>query len=407
MRLIPTPSTLAIALALLVAGVAHAAPATNTPADKAALRTQLAAAQADLDRAAGRVAELTSQLGLGDGVRVQRIHATKPAVGIVLAPSATGVRIAGVTPGSPAARAGVTAGDVLMAVDTHPVLGSSADLRLTNSRTLLDRLDTKTPVRLTIQRNNQTLTFNVTPTVLIERPSFAFVDSSGDLTTAYGDVLLDGDPSNPGITAREFHIAPPPGVSPQIQREVIRMGPGDLCKGKDCADLPMLAEAFRWHGLNLATVDAQLGRYFGTSSGVLVLSTGQALAGLQPGDVLRSVDGKPVTTPREAMAALEGRPAGSRVDVEYLRDRRSAHTQVTVPKAMPWRFPAPPPPPAPPAPPAAPGAPRAPMAPRPPPAPPARHAIVVEGGAPLLAAAPQAPLTVEPPSSMDDADPTN
>jgi len=409
MRLIPTLSALAIALALLVAGVAHADPATNTPADKAALQAQLATAQADLERSARRVAELSRQLGgpAGAPFAMQQHIVRKPMLGVLLAADPQGgVRIAGVTPDGPAAKAGLQSGDRLTAIDGREILGSSGDLRVANARGLLDHLEVKTPVRLTVQRGTQTLALKATPSLRDDLPTYAFVDSNGAPGMAFGDVTLDHD--GQGFSARRVYLAPPPppGVSPQIQREVIRMGPGDLCKGKDCDDLPMLAEAFRWHGLNLATVDAQLGRYFGTSSGVLVLSTGQALAGLQPGDVLRSVDGKPVATPREAMAALEGRPAGSRVDVEYLRDRRSAHAQVTVPKAMPWRFPAPPPPPAPPAPPAAPDAPRAPMAPPPPPAPPARHAIVIEGDAPLLAVAPQAPVTPEPPSPLDDADPT-
>jgi membrane-associated protease RseP (regulator of RpoE activity) len=408
MRLTHTP--LAIALFLL-AGGAHADPETKAaPPDKAALQAQLKSAQADLDRAAGRVAELTTQLGLGDGVRVQRIHASRPVLGLVLAPFDGGVRIAGVTPDSPAANAGVLAGDVLTAIDGHPILGSSRDLRVTNARGLLDHLDVKIPVSLAVQRSNKTLTFKVTPVRFVGRPAFAFVDSSGDVTAAMGDVLLDGDPDNPGISARAFYIAPPPpppGVSPQIRREVIRMGPGEMCKGKDCDDLPLLAEAFRWHGLNLAAVDAQLGRYFGTNSGVLVLSTGQALAGLQPGDVLRTIDGKPVATPRQAMAALEARPVGTRVDVEYLRDKRAAHAQVTVPKAMPWRFPAPPPPPPAPPVPRAPAAPRAPMAPPAPPPPPGRRIVVIEGNAPLLAMAPAEAVSPMPPMPPDDATPEN
>src|SRR3546814_7211570 len=57
------------------------------------------------------------------------------------------------------------------------------------------------------------------------------------------------------------------------------------CKGKDCGT-PALMSAFRWNGLNLATVDKQLGRYFGTDHGVLVLSNGE-LAGLHAGDVIQ------------------------------------------------------------------------------------------------------------------------
>jgi membrane-associated protease RseP (regulator of RpoE activity) len=390
------PSALAIAL-FLVAGCANAEPATKTaPADKAALQAQLASAQADLQRSARRVADLSRQLGedgMGPLVMQQRI-VRRPMLGVLFAAdSQAGVRIAGVTPESPAAKAGLRSGDRLTAIDGREILGSSGDLRVANARGLLDRLDVATPVQLTVQRGTQTLALKATPSMRDDLPAFAFVDPAH---------LPGGGDQDVMFLAREAAMAPPPpGVSPRIEREVIRMGPGEMCKGKECDDLPLLAEAFRWHGLNLAAVDAQLGRYFGTNSGVLVLSTGQALAGLQPGDVLRTIDGKPVATPRQAMAALEARPVGTRVDVEYLRDKRTAHAQVTVPKAMPWRFPAPPPPPPAPPAPQAPAAPRAPAPPPPPPAPPAGHAVLIERDAPLLAIAPMAP------SPPDDGAPEN
>ena len=101
----------------------------------------------------------------------------------------------------------------------------------------------------------------------------------------------------------------------------------------------MLAEAFRWNGLNLAAVDAQLGRYFGTSEGVLVLSTGKDLEGLQAGDVIRRIGGKAVANPREAMEALRAQPAEGKVAVDYLRDRVAGSAQVSVPKALPFSLP--------------------------------------------------------------------
>jgi membrane-associated protease RseP (regulator of RpoE activity) len=397
MRLTLTPSALAIALFLVASG-ANADPAnkTTTP-DKATLQAQLASAQADLERSARRVADLSRQLGedsMGPLVMQHRI-VRKPMLGVLLAadPQA-GVRIAGVTPESPAAQAGLRSGDRLTAIDGREILGSSGDLRVANARGLLDHLDVKTPVQLKVQRGTQTLALKATPSLRDDLPAFAFVDPA----------RLAGGDRDVMFLAREAAMAPPPpGVSPRIEREVIRVGPGEMCKGRDCDDLPLLAEAFRWHGLNLAAVDAQLGRYFGTNSGVLVLSTGQALTGLQPGDVLRKIDGKPVATPRQAMAALEARPVGTRVDVEYLRDKHTAHAQVTVPKAMPWRFPAPPPPPPAPAAPQAPAAPRVPAPPPPPPAPPVRQAFLVEGDEPLLAILPsdsQPPV----PTLPDDVD---
>jgi hypothetical protein len=156
-----------------------------------------------------------------------------------------------------------------------------------------------------------------------------------------------------------------PSIAPDIRREIIRLGPGGDCKGEHCK-IPVLAEALRWNGLNLASVDPALGRYFGTDRGVLVLSTGPELASLQPGDVVRSVAGKPVASPREVMDALRGRETGSKVAVEYLRDRKPATAQLTVPEPMRFRIPAPPAPPAPPVP-AAPAPPPPPAAPPPPP----------------------------------------
>lgn len=125
-------------------------------------------------------------------------------------------------------------------------------------------------------------------------------------------------------------------IAPDVRTEIIRLG--NDCKGDDCK-FPVLAEAFRWNGLNLASVDAQLGRYFGASEGVLVLSTGKDLDGLEAGDVLLKIGGKAVANPREAMEALRAQPADGKVAVEYLRDRKPGAAQVSMPKAMPFALP--------------------------------------------------------------------
>src|SRR5690606_39002004 len=73
--------------------------------------------------------------------------------------------------------------------------------------------------------------------------------------------------------------------------------------------------------------------------GVLVLSTGKDLEGLQAGDVIRSIGGKAVANPREAMEALRAQAPDSKVAVEYLRDRVAATGQINVPKALPFALP--------------------------------------------------------------------
>jgi len=387
-RIVPQASLLAFALALAM-GAAAQTPRAK-PAPKPDAQAELAAAQAELARAAKRVAELSGPRAMA--LAEMEGHALRrPVVGVLLAPDEkAGVRIAGVTPDGPAARAGLLGGDRLVAVDGSEILGSSGELRLKNARILLGKVDAGTPVRLGYVRGGRTAVARVTP----------------KLDEAM--VLMHDWPRDFAMPAPEAPL--PPELARRIEREIVRVGPEGRCNGGDCA-LPMLAEAFRWNGLNLASVDPQLGRYFGTSSGVLVLSTGRALGDLQPGDVLRKVDGKPVASPREAMAALHAHAAGSSATVEYLRDRRTMTTRVTVPKAMPMALPLAPPPPPPPAPPApvaapAPPAPPAPpaqpsaSAPPPPPAPPAapRFAQMAPPAPPAMPAAPAAAAPPAPPA---------
>jgi membrane-associated protease RseP (regulator of RpoE activity) len=387
MNIVPQFTALALALALLFPGGATA----GTPAPKArpdARAAELAAAQADLQRAARRVAELSGAMATTrPRIAAPRV-AGKPVVGVVLAPDAqAGVRIVAVTPRSGASKAGLRGGDRLVAIDGHELAGRDGATRVERARDLLDDLDTRKPVRIAYLRDGRKSTVDVLPALSGEAATYAWVGSDGDLSEAFGDVLFTGPVGSSDVIARAFKVSPP-GVAPQLRREIARV---DTCESDDCR-LPLLAEAFRWNGLNLAAVDAQLGRYFGTSSGVLVLSTGESLAGLQPGDVLRRIDGKPVASPRDAMAALRAHPAGSRVAVEYLRDRKTATTQVTVPRAMAWPLP-----PRPPAPPRVPAAPRAPAAPPPPPAPPAAmrdDVAPVPAVASLGFAAPAAPMPV-------------
>jgi hypothetical protein len=176
--------------------------------------------------------------------------------------------------------------------------------------------------------------------------------------------VIRGD-GKPGDAPRVAVFDMASGVSPDVHREVIRIGRNGACKdGSDCRTLA-LSEAFRWNGLNLASVDEQLGRYFGTRDGVLVVSAGPDLAGLQSGDVIRKVDGKAVSSPRDVMDVLRTKPEGETVAIDYLRDRAPGSARLKAPKAM--RIPLPPMPraaPAAPVPPAPSGRPAA--APTPP-----------------------------------------
>lgn len=384
---------LSIAALALATGLVFATQAQDSAAN-AAKRKELESARAELQRAAQRVAELSRDEEIA--AMNKRIE-LKPMLGVLLAPDPqAGVRITGVTPDSGAARAGLRAGDQLIKIDDKAISGQNPEQRLASARARLGELQVGQPVAVVYRRGPQETRVGIEPQP--GRPVMVFTDDSGGTGKRHTRVVLspDGEAVETvnhvgedfkfdhdfefdfgGMDFSSVELA----ISPEIQRELMRVRELSDCDGEECVALPRLAEAFRWNGLNLSSIDPQLGRYFGTDSGVLVLSTGADLASLQAGDVIKRVDGKAVNTPREVMESLRGRPADSSVKVEYLRDRKTASAMVTIPRAMPLRIPVPPAPPAPPsakaappappAPPAAPAAlPKAPRSSSPPPAPP-------------------------------------
>ena len=94
-------------------------------------------------------------------------------------------------------------------------------------------------------------------------------------------------------------------------------------KGKDCG-LPVIYEAFRWQGLNLASLDAGLGRYFGTAEG---RAGAEQRRGPQGPAVRRRASSasaaRAVDSPRDVMRALRDKDAGSQL--KFDADARQAH----------------------------------------------------------------------------------
>ena len=291
---------------------------------------ELEAARADLQRAARRVAELSrGSAVLPHAIPMHGPLQRKPRLGVLLTgDDDTGVRITGITPDSGAAKAGLKAGDRLVGVGGKPIAGASADERLANARAALADLKIDVPVSVSYQRDGRDHEAEATPIPI--RPQFAF-----STYRMAGSDALSGLDEDITITLDDL----PVGIAPEVQRELRQLGRLGDCKEQECR-LPVLAEAFRWSNLNLARVDPSLGRYFGTDTGVLVLSVGEELKGLQAGDVIRRIEGKPVTTPREVMQALRGRPEEAKVSIDYLRDRRTQTTTLTVPEATSFHFPA-------------------------------------------------------------------
>ena len=362
---------------MVAAALAASAQAADTPkasADEAAKRAELERARAELNRNAQRVAELSRELGGNESYsftfnseEFERAR-SRPAIGIVMGanPAANGVRIAAVTPNGPAAKAGLRAGDVLLSVDGKAITGKG-ESAIDAARELLGDLKPGQQLKLAYAREGK----SGQATVKAENLDRVMVYSSATAPRAEVRTVEHAYAAERAALDAARAARAMPVIDPRVQVEIARLSAAPCPPGDDDCSFPALTQAYRWSGLNLASMNPQLGRYFGTSSGVLVLSGGAGLESLEPGDVIQKIEGATVNTPRDAMRALRDQDEGEKVAVQVLRERKPRTVQVTVPDAPDVRWFAPPPPPAPPAPPAPP-TPRtpkvAPVAPPPPPA---------------------------------------
>ncbi|MGH7645038.1 MAG: PDZ domain-containing protein, partial [Gemmatimonadales bacterium] len=93
-----------------------------------------------------------------------------------------------------------------------------------------------------------------------------------------------------------------------------------------------------WGGLDLVTINPDLGDYFGTREGVLVIKAqGDSTLPLRSGDVILTIDGRKPTSPSHAMRILRSYDAGEVVKLEILRKRNRQTLNWTVPQREHYR----------------------------------------------------------------------
>ena len=382
----PFLTALALAVAALVAAPAAAqdrgaeartaeerrADAAANAAEIARAQAELRVAQEELERLSQRVGVLAQKAAAG---AIERAYNAPPfaraAVGIVMAPDKDGVRLAAVTPGSPAAKAGLRGGDRLLRIN-GTALGVNGEESLEHARALIGELEEGDKVRIAYRRGKDTAEVELHAAML---PGLAWMHERGPLVP--GDL--------PGFDGAL------PMIAPRVDIDRAMIAPFAAC-GEEGCDFGWFSHALRWRGLRLAEVDARLGRYFGVDRGVLVLKAeGKELDRLEPGDVILAIGDTPVRTPTDAMRVLGEAAAGKQVDIDVQRDHRRASVELTVPKPARWQdlVPPPPAPPAPPAPPRAARPPAAPSAPAP--------AATPRPPRPATPPAPEAPPAPPPP----------
>jgi S1-C subfamily serine protease len=201
-------------------------------------------------------------------------------IGVQLEPgdSGNGARVSEVSPGGPAAEAGIRPGDVIVAINGAELKGSE-------------------PSRQAVR-----ILHGVKP------------DSRISLR-----VLRDGKPRDFTVTAR---AAP------------------DFFVGHDLPqinfDFPDFPEAFAHRPLmdmELATLTPRLGSYFGSDKGVLVVrAPADGALQLQDGDVILAIDGREPTSGSHATRILRSYQPGEKLALRIIRQHKPMQLEAIVPQ---------------------------------------------------------------------------
>ncbi len=193
---------------------------------------------------------------------------------------------------SPASRAGLRTGDVVVTFDGERVRSAAHFARL------VDETPAGRAIQTVVQRGGERVTLNVAP------------EAAGVGAT----VLLgrEGRRHLEDLTAR---------ISPRISPRMVQ------------PPLEVFGSPARL-GVTIQELNGQLGEYFGASSGVLVTAvtdqTPARTAGLRAGDVITRVNGQAVSSGLELRRRLTD--ATGDVSLTVIRDRKEQTLTVTLPE---------------------------------------------------------------------------
>lgn len=287
---------LPIAAALLLAGQAAA---QDTEAD---FEEQMREAEEGLAEAAQRVAELSlERLGaLGDMKKYEFDFSSKPRMGVNISGDENqgpveGVGIVSVTPGSPADEAGMRAGDIITAVNGESLTAESSYVANKRLLDFMKGVEEGDVLDVEYLRDGKVGTVQIEPRVV---PVHAFAWNS---------------------TGEHFKMPAMPNmhVLPQAMAQ-LRFSLGGWRGG--------------WGDMEIVELTAGLGRYFGTDSGMLVISAPASNAfKVQEGDVIISIDGREPSSVNHCMRILGSYQPGEKIVLSIMRDKKRMTIESEIP----------------------------------------------------------------------------
>jgi hypothetical protein len=87
-----------------------------------------------------------------------------------------------------------------------------------------------------------------------------------------------------------------------------------------------------WGDMEMVSLTSDLGRYFGTDDGLLVVrAPSDENLKLRDGDVIQRIDGREPTSVSHAMRILASYQGGETLEIEIMRDRKREKLSVEMP----------------------------------------------------------------------------
>jgi S1-C subfamily serine protease len=289
-------------------------------------------------------------------------------LGVVLGrESSAGVEIIGVSPGGPADRAGLQAGDVLLSIRGESLAEAGEGAANPGRETIYRVMSETEPgeeLALIVDRDGESWTFNVTAEqrepsswqTMIRIPEIPEALEAAQLAMEGIEVPeIDEEELNQRLQRineelreRKFLYLSPDGGEFTID-EALELPENFELEIEELSDLAELAlgEADIWfglphsQGLELAQINAGLGSYFKTDRGVLVIRAREDNAyALKSGDVVLGINETPVDSPADLMRALREIEPGSEIELAIKRDLRDETLKAVMPEnRLGFRFP--------------------------------------------------------------------
>jgi S1-C subfamily serine protease len=264
----------------LAADTPPPAPVTPRTDKDSDVERQLETARRNLEQAAQEVARLSSEIStrtMEDFMPMIEPGRSILGLQVEQAPDGAGARVREVSPGGPAADAGIRPGDVIVALNGTTITRSEPSRQV---RDIMRGVKPDSRVSVRVTRDGKPRDFTVTARA-----------SPSIFATTHGFDIWPGDVQGTFMFHRPL---------------------GDL---------------------ELVTLTPGLGSYFGSDKGVLVVrAPADGALKLQDGDVILAIDGRQPTSGSHATRILSSYQPGEKVTLRVMRQRKTLELEATLPE---------------------------------------------------------------------------